>query len=258
MHCFLSRDGERPAELLSTARAQLAPYPSVVLRQTEVLEAHRSGNGFSVRCDDGSTVTGRKLLLATGVVDHVPSLPGIELFYGKSVHHCPYCDAWEHRQSLLAVYGRGTKSASLGLMMRQWSDDVIICTSGPPELTSEEERKLAGKGILVLSDPISALEGRQGSLERIRFEGGRSVERRALFFTTGLHQRSPLFTTLGCAEDDRGGIITDAFTEETSVPGVYAAGDASRDVFLLIVAAAEGAKAAIAINSALLAEDGWG
>ena len=257
LHAYLTRDGIAPSEFLHIGREQLAPYETVRRLHCEVIEARREGDLFEVVLADGARERGRTLLLATGVVDHVPPLEGIEPLYGKSVHHCPYCDGWEWRDAPIAVYGRGdAKGAGLALMMLQWSPDVVLLTDGPSALSPDERERLDARGVSVREDPIARLEGIDGKLQRVVFGDGRSLERSALFFNTGQHQRSPLAEMLGCTYDDRGGIATEASDVATCVPGVYVAGDASRDVQLVVVAAAEGVKAASAINRNLLTADG--
>lgn len=257
LHAYLTRDGIAPREFLAIAREQLAPYHTVRLSRCEVVEANRDSEGFEVVLADGTRARCRTLLLATGVVDHVPPIEGIEALYGKSVHHCPYCDGWEWRDRPLAVYGRGdAKGAGLALMMLQWSDDVVLLTDGPAALSPDERERLDAHDVRVREDPVARLEGRDGQLERVVFGDGRTLDRAALFFNTGQHQRSPLAGSLGCDFDDRGGIATAAHEVATSIPGVYVAGDASRDVQLVVVAAAEGVKAAFAINRNLLTTDG--
>jgi thioredoxin reductase len=257
MHAFLTRDGIAPAEFLRIAREQLAPYDGVHLRGGEVVGADRRGDDFEVTFADGQRERGRQLLVATGVIDHVPPIDGIESLYGKSVHHCPYCDGWEWRDRPLAVYGRGdAKGAGLALMMLQWSADVVLLTDGPAALSAPERDRLDSRGVPVIEDPIARLEGTDGRLERIVFGDGRSVARAALFFNTGQHQRSPLAEGLGCDFNHRGVVDTTALGVATNVPGLYVAGDASRDVQLVVIAAAEGVKAGFAINRALLAADG--
>jgi thioredoxin reductase len=196
------------------------------------------------------------VLLATGLIDEVPDLAGIDDLYGRTVHHCLYCDGFEHSGEPIAAYGAGDKGAGLALMMTQWSPDVILCTGGEAEVTPPMAQRLAERGINIFPHRIVGLEGDGGWLKRIRFQSGIAIERSALFFTTGCHQKSDLSKILGCRRDEKGGVITDPLTEETSVPGVYVAGDVSRDVLLVVVAAAEGAKAGVAINHALLREDG--
>ena len=257
LHAYLTRDGIAPRDFLRIAREQLAPYESVRLKPCDVVEARRDDDTLEVVLADGSRERSRTLLLATGVVDHVPPLEGIEPLYGKSVHHCPYCDGWEWRDRALAVYGRGdTRGAGLALMLLQWSADIVLLTDGPAALSPDERARLEGCGIRVHEDAIARLEGNECWLERVVFGDGHSLARSALFFNTGQHQRSPLAQALGCASDERGGIVAPGHEVVTSVPGVYVAGDASRDVQLVVVAAAEGVKAAFAINRNLLTADG--
>lgn len=259
MHSFLSRDGIAPDQFLRICREQLAPYDCVDLLDTEVLDAARGADGFVVELP-GRRERCRRLLLATGVVDHVPKIEGIDRFYGRSVHHCPYCDGWEWRDRRLAVYGRGdARGAGLALMLRNWSDDVALCTDGPMNLDGELRARLARHGIAVHEAPIARLAGTpEGRLEQIVFEDGTSLARDALFFNTGQHQRSPLAERLGAEFAEDGGVAVGEHEVATSVPGLYVAGDASRDVQLVIIAAAEGTKAAFAINKSLLEEDGLG
>lgn len=259
VHCLLTREGISPAELIALAHKELSHYDGVQLRLATVVDADQVEDGFTITLDDGTREHGRKLLLATGVVDELPAIPGIEQLYGRSVHHCPYCDAWEWRDHALAVYGRGEKGAGLALMLRQWSADVVLVTDGPCELDARYRERLTFHGIDLREDPIARLEGTpEGFLERIVFANGTKLERNALFFNTGQHQRSPLAAKLGCEFSDKGGVEAHEHQVATTVPGLYVAGDASRDVQLVAVALAEGAKAAFAINKALLEEQGLG
>jgi thioredoxin reductase len=257
LHGFITRDGIGPADFLRLAREDALHYPDVTWKSARVLDAVRVDGGFELRLDDGSRPAARKILLATGVVDELPRLAGIERFYGRSVHHCPYCDAWEHRDRPLAVYGRGEKGVGLALMLSLWSGDIALCTDGPDEHARAESERLARHGIRLYEEPLKALEGDAGGrLRELVFRNGVRLERAALFFNTGHHQRSPLFERLGCSLDDGGDVVQDWASQESSAAGVFAAGDATREVMLAVVAAAEGAKAAFAINRALLAEEG--
>ena len=259
VHCLLGHEGMSPSDLLAKGRLQLEQYPTVTARVDRVTDITPSGNRFSVACADGFTVMARKILLTTGLIDEVPRLQGIERLYGRSVHHCPYCDGFEHRDQPLAVYGAGDKGAGLALMMKQWSSDVLLCTDGPSSVSPSMRARLQQHGITVCSEPISRLEGTDdGALKAIHLQSGKVLNRAAIFFATGCRQASALSASLGCARDKKGGIITDPVTEESSVRGVYVAGDASREVLLVAVAIAEGAKAAVAINRALLQDDGLG
>jgi thioredoxin reductase len=259
VHCLLGHEGTPPKELLARGRSELERYTTVEAHADRVTEITPSANQFVIACADGFTLRARKVLLTTGLTDEVPRLEGIEQLYGRSIHHCPYCDGFEHRDQALAVYGAGDKGAGLALMMKQWSSDVILCTDGASEVSSTMKSRLQQHDIAVCSERIARLEGTEdGTLQRIHLQGGKVLKRTAIFFTTGCHQSSDLSAALGCARDKKGGIITDPVTEESSVRGFYVAGDASRDVLLVAVAIAEGAKAGVAINRALLQEDGLG
>jgi len=238
---------------------ELEQYPTVTSRGDPVTDITPSGSQFSVACADGFTAIARKVLLTTGLIDELPRLEGIERLYGRSVHHCPYCDGFEHRDQPLAVYGEGDKGAGLALLMKQWSSDVLLCTDGPSAISPSMQARLQQHGITVCSDTITRLEGTDdGALQKIHLQNGKALKRAAIFFTTGCRQGSELSASLGCARDEKGGIVTEPLTEESSVRGVYVAGDASRDVLLVAVAIAEGAKAAVTINRALLQDDGLG
>jgi thioredoxin reductase len=252
MHGFLTRDGMEPAEFLRIGREQLKPY-GVELRNVKVTDARRNKRGFEITLGNETYESCKKLLLATGLIDKIPRIEGIDALYGKSVFHCPYCDGWEFRDQPLAVYGRGKKGLDLALALTTWSNDVVLCTDGRPWLSGADARLLRRRGITVSEQPIDRLEGRDGILERIVFKSGTLLARRGMFLSTGMGQRSDLAARLGCSFTEKGGVKTFKL-EESRIPGLYVAGDASRDVQLVVVAAAEGAKAAFSINGELRKE----
>jgi thioredoxin reductase len=250
LHCFMSRDGIAPSSLLEETRRQLERYETVSMLATKVRSVDRRDAQFTVATDDGHALQARSLLIATGVVDDLPGIEGIDELFGRSVHVCPYCDGWEHRNAPVAVYGHGEKAARFAILLRQWTGDLVLCTNGS-ELSEEHAGLLNKAGIGVREGVIARLEGKDGCLQAILFAGGERLARKALFFTTGQHPRSPLLEKLGCRFDEEGGVACDP-DGRTSVPGVFVAGDVSRDVQLAIIAAAEGARAALAINKSLV------
>jgi thioredoxin reductase len=254
MHGFLGHDGIEPGALLRIGREQLQQYDSVTIRDVSVTDARQVEDGFEVTLADGARLRARKLLLATGVVDHLPEIEGFAALYGRSVHHCPYCDGWEHRDQPLAAYGGGADAVSLTRALLTWSRDVVLCTDGPDRLSPDERRELERYRVPVCEDPITRLEGEDGALQRIVFAHGEPLPRQALFFHHGQHARLQLAARLGCTFTDQGFIDGDE-QQMTCVPGVYVAGDALRDVQLAIIAAAEGVRAAFAIHKALIRED---
>jgi thioredoxin reductase len=254
IHGFLTRDGVPPADFHRAARTELERYPSIEFRRTAVTDASPGADGFRVLLEGGEAVTSRKLLLATGVVDELPPLEGLEALWGSSAHLCPYCDAWEWRDQPLAAYGKGDSGVGLALVLTCWSSDLVLCTDGPAALGTEDEERLASRKIVVREEPVLRLEGRNGSLERIVFASGPALERRALFLTCTQRQRSPIAERLGCRFTERGAVDTGS-CEATNVPGLYVAGDASKEAQFVVVAAAEGAEAGMAIHKALAAEE---
>jgi thioredoxin reductase len=254
MHGYLTRDGVSPQEFLAIAREQLRRYTTVEVRDIEAIDAECLDSRFVVTLQGGEQVTSRKLLLATGVVDNLPEVGGIREFYGTSVFHCPYCDGWELRDEPLAVYGRGERAVGLSLEMTAWSRDLVVFTDGDCEIDRNGRDRLERHGIALREERVERLDGRDGVLERIVLAGGEAVPRRALFFTLGQEQRSPLAIRLGCEFNDKGTVSTGKY-ESTHLRGLFVAGDASRAVQWVIVAAAEGAEAAFAINTDLIKED---
>jgi thioredoxin reductase len=253
VHGFLTRDGEPPSELRRIAREELKGYPTVELRGGEVCEAKCHGDWFEVREAGGPWLSARKLLLATGLLDDLPDIPGFQELYGRGVYNCPYCDAWEHRDKPIAVYGPGERCVGLALEMTLWGRDMALLTDGPAELGEASRARLEVQGIRIVEEKVSRLEG-DGGLRRIHFEAGAPLEREAIFLGYGEREGSQLSRMLGC-EIGGGGTVETRPYERTNVPGLYVAGDASHRVQFAIVAAAEGAMAAFAINNEMLKED---
>ena len=183
----------------------------------------------------------------------MPDLPGVHDFYGTSIHHCPYCDGWENRDRPLAVYGRAEPASGLAISLLTWSRDVVVCTDGRP-LGAKARLRLESAGIPARTQRIARLEGSDGRLARIVFARGAALERHAMFFTAGQTQQSTLGAELGCRFTATGHVRCDR-AGRTGVPHLFVAGDANGDVQFVVVAAAEGAKAAVAINKELQEDD---
>ena len=254
MHAYLSRDGIPPKQFLEVARRELLKYPRVQFRTVAVKDARRTGDSFTVALADRARVRSRKLLIATGVYDLLPPLPGIEPLFGSSVFQCPYCDGWEMRDRRVAVYGQRQRGFQMARAMTAWATDIVLCTDGRAGYSRLEQLQLRRNGILLNQKRITALEGRRGQLEAVVFKDGEKLPRDTLFFDTPSRGQSHLAQALGCQFGRNGGVLCGDY-EATSVPGVFVAGNIIRDVQLSIVAAAEGARAAFGINRALTRED---
>lgn len=250
LSAFLTREGISPQEFLQIARAELSAYPSVEVIEAEVADNRRDGSEFEIDLADGRQFRGHKLLLATGLVDVLPDLAGLDRFWGTSAFICPICDGWEVRDQPLAVYGRGKQALELAKALTAWSPDVALCTDGASDLSSRDCYLLDQCDIPVIERSISRLEGTGKQLERICFAEGDFLARRALFLAMPQRQRSDLPERLGCKLES-GGAVAGREYQKTQIPGLFVAGNASRGLQLVILAAAEGARAAYAINEEL-------
>ncbi len=174
VHGFLTREGMAPADLRRLGREQLLPYETVEVREISVSDVDNVDGIFEAILEDGSRCRSRKLLLATGMVDVWPAIEGAAPLYGRSIFHCPYCDGWELRDQPIAILGRGRRGRGLALELTAWSDDLVLCTDGPAELSDADIARLARNGIPVREERIARVEGTDGVLERIVFASGSS------------------------------------------------------------------------------------
>lgn len=254
MHAYLSRDGIRPGRFRALCMEEVLSYPTVRFLGREVIGARRRRVGFDVKIAGRAPARCRKLLIATGLYDVVPDIPGLADLYGRSVFQCPYCDGWEVGGQRIAVYGRRRRGVEIARAMTAWTEDIVLCTDGPTRISREDRRALARNGIAVIQKPIRRLAGARGKLRSIVFADGEQLARDALFFDTPSRPQSRLAESLGCRFGSDGGVLCGDY-EASSVPGVFVAGNIIRDVQLSIVAAAEGARAAFGINRSLTRED---
>jgi thioredoxin reductase len=256
---LLGHDGRAPAELYAMGRRELAAYPSVEVRSGEAVSGERAEGGFALELADGRRELARKVLLATGMEYRPPSLPGLAELWGKSVFHCPFCHGWEVRDQPLAVLARGQLAVRKALLMRGWSDDVVLLTDGPAELDAEDRTRLAVAGIEVDERSVGELAGRDGELEAVVFTDGSRLARRGLLVLGTLHQRSRLAEQLGAASAEPTPVAHNSLDVDaqwrTTVPGVFAAGDVSAHMPQVAGAIAAGSQAAAAVVQSLLTDD---
>lgn len=253
-HGFFTRDGTAPSELIRIGQEQLRPYETVTFQAREVTTITPDNGHFNITLDDGNVLTTRKVLLATGLKDTLPPVPGIESFWGTSVFHCPYCDGWEARDQPVAILNDGTAAVHQATLMRVLTPDLIVCTNGGNFMTDAERAALQSYGIQVIDTPIERLEGHNGQVESIVFADGHRLARKAIFARLDSAQHAPFAAQLGCEMSSDVLVQVDEMGR-TSVPGVYAAGDLATPMRQLAMAVMQGASAAIGINVDLLDED---
>lgn len=250
VHNFLTREGMPPAEMLRIARREVRAG-GVTLRQKRVTAAVRRRDGFELRAG-GRVVRARKLLLATGIHDTEPAIEGLARYVGRGVYYCTYCDGYTVRDRPLVALGHGSGGAELALALTTWSDDVVYCTNGTARPRGTVSARLERQGVRVRTERIVRFEGAR-SLQQLILRRADVLPCEGLFVQAGDRQQSDLAATLGCRFLRHGAIRTRA-GGQTTVPSLFAAGDATDDARAVIAAAASGAKAAFAINQELREE----
>ncbi|MFI7462894.1 NAD(P)/FAD-dependent oxidoreductase [Nonomuraea sp. NPDC049646] len=249
MHGFLSRDGLPPATLLELGRAEIDRYGVRLVRgRVEEVEP-----GFAVRLEGGPVLGARRLLVATGLYDELPAIPGVRERWGKDVLHCPYCHGHEVGGQALAVLGTHPGAVHQALLLRQWSDDVVLLAH-TLDLTPEDRDRLEARGVRVVEGPIDHLVVEDGRLRGVELADGQVLPRAAVFLFPRMVPQDQVLTALGCAKDDAGWVVTDR-TGRTSVPGVWAAGNVVDPRAQVVTAAGMGSAAASAVNADLVDEE---
>jgi thioredoxin reductase len=258
-HGFVTRDGTPPLELVRIAREELAEYPNVKIRDGLASHVSNDGSSFSLTLDGGEDLAARKLVLASGVNDTLPGVPGLAELWGKGVYHCPYCHAWEVRERPLAVLGSANAFLRVALL-RGWRGQLSLLTNGEP-IDPAETAKIEALAVSVDERAIARFV-RSGTEKDVAvvFEDGSEAIVAGVFVATDQEQRSGLPEELGCAlapmpPMNSRFVVVDPVSGETTVPGVYAAGDMTGPMQSLVLAAASGARAAYRLNHALAVED---
>lgn len=252
---FLGADGEPPAAFYERARASLDPYPAVCTRAGSIADGTTTDGGFELITGAGEVLRARTVLLATGMDYRPPDLPGIAERWGRSVFHCPFCHGWEVRDGVLGVLDHDESGAQRALLLRSWSDDVTLYTNGkgPPEAAEQ----LEAAGVSIDDRPVEDLSGEGEALAAVRFRDGAEQRCDALLVPVTLHQRTALAERLGAELAEPTPLAADAVGVDglgaTSVPGLYAAGDATGRMPSVANAVGSGSTAATAIVQRLTA-----
>jgi len=254
MHNFVTRDGITPAEFRRIGRQQLEPYASVETREARIEDVRGTRGSFDVRLSTGS-IKARRILLCTGMVDELPEIEGLGSLWGKSIFICPYCHAWEVQNRRFAYLATSQEKLDFALLLRGWTSDVIVLTHDRLTVPEDARARLKAGGVRVDDRPIARLVPSSDGLEmdRIEFTDGSSLERDVLFLHPPQHQIE-IVTALGLALDAAGYVQLDPVTRETSVPGIYAAGDLLAPMQGALIAAASGTLTAGVLNHALTVE----
>ncbi|HEY8599754.1 MAG TPA: NAD(P)/FAD-dependent oxidoreductase [Thermomicrobiales bacterium] len=252
-HGFLGQDGRAPDAIAAAGRAEVAAYPTVTFLDGTAISAAQGEGGFAIGMADDTTHTAARLILATGVIDDLPDLPGLREGWGKGVIHCPYCHGYEvadRRLGVLALIPFATHQANL---IPDWGPTTFL-TNGVVSLTAEERAALERRGVVIEEEPVAEIINAGDGLAGVRLTDRRTVALDALFTGVPTRLASPLAAQLGCAIDDTPGgpIIRVDALGQTTVPGVYAAGDATNMMKSLPGAVASGYMVGAATHQSLL------
>ncbi|MHA7279691.1 NAD(P)/FAD-dependent oxidoreductase [Arthrobacter sp. MDT2-2] len=255
---FITRDGTPPGGLVSLARQDLEPY-GVQFLDGSAERAGQVPGGWAVSTAEGATVQGRQLLLATGLRDVLPDLPGAREAWGRGLLQCPYCHGWEVRDQALGVLGSAPTSIHQALLVRQWSEDVTFFPHLLGALSEDDERRLRTRGVRIAEGRVRHLalgsdDGGPRSLQGVRLEDGSLVPCSAIFCEPGADAGLPLLADLGCEMRDDGCVSTDGIGR-TSIDRVWAVGNAADPAAQLVPAAGDAYRMAVAINAMLVEED---
>ena len=248
-HGFLGRDGDAPQAIAAQAREQLLAYPTVGWVEGEATDAAPVASGFAVGLADGRRFVVRRLVLATGVVDELPGIEGLQERWGRSVFHCPYCHAYELAQGRIGVLASGPMSLHQALLLPDWGT-VTLFTREQLTLDEAQRAALTTRGVSIEAAPVARIV----EAATVELADGRCVPMDGLFVPTRTRMASPLAAQLGCAFDagPLGDFIrTDAF-KETTVPGVFACGDAARGAGSVALAVGDGAQAGMAVHQSMV------
>jgi thioredoxin reductase len=247
-HGFLGHDGRAPGDIIAEAREQLSRYPTVEFLEARANSAEALEDGFAAEAG-GERHTAKRLLLATGVRDGLPDITGLSERWGKSVFHCPYCHGYELDQGEIAVIATSDHSMHQALMLPDWGHTTLILNDGfsPDE---QQQAQLSRRNVTVIDAAVTALSDHA----TIHFADGRSVDYAGIFVLPEPRQASPLAEQLGCQFDEDGmfPVIKTGFTQETSVSGVFACGDAARPAGSVSVAVGDGNVAGAAVHQSLI------
>ncbi len=252
-HGLLGQDGKPPALIASEARAQLLQYPSVTWVEGTAERAVKSGDLFQVTTRDQQTLSAKRLLLATGVSDYLPAITGLQDRWGKSVFHCPYCHGYELNQGPVGVLAVSEASLHQALLIPDWGPTTLFTNNC---FTPDEQQRaqLAARGVSIETEAVQEISGEQTAI--VKLDNGRLIELAGLFVASLTKPASPIAYDLGCelAESPIGFYVkTDDF-KQTSIPGVYAAGDLGRAMGSVTFAIGDGAQAGFAVHRSLIFE----
>jgi thioredoxin reductase len=252
-HNFLAHDGEKPSDILATAKNQILKYSCVQFFDGKAIVVTKKEKGFEVLVEN-KTFTAKKILLAAGVKDVLPDIPGFETCWGISALHCPYCHGYESTGKITALLGNDENAFNMAILLTNWSDKIILLSNGFCELTNAQKQTLQTHGIEVIEKEIKYIEEEDGWMRNIYFTDATCRKTDIMYAKVKVAQHAGIIRDLNLEINDNGYLITDD-KQETSVENIYAAGDCTTQERTLAAAVASGTRTAMMINGAIAVEN---
>ncbi|ROI00558.1 NAD(P)/FAD-dependent oxidoreductase [Chryseobacterium daecheongense] len=253
-HNFLTHDGKTPSEISTIARAQVEKYNTVKFHDDTVVKTAKASQGFKVETASGKKFNAKKLIVATGVKDMQPDIPGFGECWGISVLHCPYCHGYEVKNETTGILANGDIAYEFSKIILNWTKDLTLFTNGKSPLTDEQTGKLEKNHISINEDEIKELQHENGQIQNIIFKNGKEISLKALYAKIPVEQNLNISEDLGCELTEHGLLKIDVH-QKTTVPGVFACGDSTTMMRSVANAVAQGNLAGAIVNKELVDEE---
>lgn len=247
-HNFLTQDGKPPQQISAEAKDQVLKYNTVQFYEGLAVDAHNTETGFVVSTNTGSTFSTKKLLFATGLKDVMLPIPGFAECWGKSIIHCPYCHGYEVRNQPTAILANGDAAFHYAWLISNWTKDLTLLTNGKSSLTNEQNSQLQANNISIIETEVKEIQHENGQVQNVIFKDDSSLKVDAIYSGLPFEQHTDIPKQLGCEFSEDGHILVNSF-QQTTVEGVYAAGDNSTPMRAVSVAVSSGTVAGAIINN---------
>lgn len=249
---FLGSQGIKSPELRQCGRTDAEGFGAKFIKTTVSKVVNTNSEQFVLTLEKGGTITARRVLLAFGIKDEWPRIPGLRDCYGETVHVCPDCDGYETRDKKTVVIGKGRKAVGMALSLTTWTEDIVICTNGEPaDIDKAQLEQLKSLDIPVLEESVLRVNSDKGEIRCLDLDTGMQLDCERLYFAISQRPADDLGVQLKCKRDEQELIVIDD-RYHTSVMNVFAAGDIVPGPQLAVAAAAGGAIAAMAIHRSLV------
>ncbi|MCE7066145.1 NAD(P)/FAD-dependent oxidoreductase [Dyadobacter sp. CY326] len=252
-HNFLTQDGQTPTQIAQIGKEQVKRYSSIHFYEGSATDGRKVNEGFEISTESGDTFKAKKLIFATGLKDIMPDIPGYAECWGISVIHCPYCHGYEVKHEKTGILGNGEAGFEYAKLISNWTKDLTVFTNGPSQFTPEQSAKLSKHNIHIVEKAISSLVHKAGRLSKIIFNDHTEEAITAIYSRPVFEQHSHIPEQLGCAFTETGLLKLENF-QQTTVPGIFAAGDNSNQARSVAMSVSSGSMAGALVNGELIRE----